>query len=181
MYKRFYDTDKLCRYLNKKYKTEFTNHSIAIMAYKNGVVKDICKHTVTQSNLNYIQEKKLIKDYQEGSLTLEEICAKYGYKTRKSVVDKVKKHKQTVRSYDETREFRKTYLGFSLEKLDCDWKAYYIGLMLTDGWISKNRINLSLTDKDAIEFLCDKINVKYNTINRKKTNQCFVFQLVLKN
>lgn len=159
LYENFYDTDRVCEYLKKRYNLELTPHRLTSIASSYGIQKKIKRWTVTQSKLNYLEEKELVKDYLEGKMTLKEICDKYGYKNVHSVRKKVIKYGLKTRSKFESYDLRKTYKTDIFEKINEDWKAYYLGLLLTDGCIQGTVIGLSLIDKDAIEYIANKLNV----------------------
>ncbi len=87
----------------------------------------------------------------------------YGFATKKSITDKVKKHypdsyKQII---EEARNNRKNY-SIDLKIIDSEFKAYFIGLMLTDGYISgNNKFGLQMTDEDVIKYIADVTNNTY--------------------
>jgi len=50
--------------------------------------------------------------------------------------------------------------------------------MLTDGWVHKNQIGLSMTDKDVIEFVCNYFGKELTTINKSgKRKQQYRFTI----
>ena len=111
------------------------------------------------------QELELIEEYRKGTPVIE-LMAKYGYKTKKSITDKVKKYfpKQYQEIIKEAQNNRRGYT-YSLEKLTSPFDAYFLGLLLTDGYVLSDRdgIGLDLTDEDAIQFIAKTINTKYNS------------------
>jgi len=84
-----------------------------------------------------------------------------------SVIDILKKNNISPRLAKETKHQNKSYKNFSLKRLDTETKAYFVGLMLTDGYVNytKKNIGLDLCDKDVIEFLASYINCSYSIIN----------------
>jgi hypothetical protein len=60
-----------------------------------------------------------------------------------------------MRTQDEANKMRKTYEETMFNKLDAEWKAYMVGLLLTDGYITNDQIGLDLTDEDAISYLAE--------------------------
>jgi len=111
--------------------------------------------------VNYkIQE---MKDLYDKGLSLKQIAKIFGYKTGKSISDKFKKHNIPTRSIKEQKALLKTYDESFLEKLDASWKGYFIGLMLTDGWINTDKTNVGLqsVDEDLISFISLCTNKNY--------------------
>ena len=101
------------------------------------------------------QELQLIEEYKKGT-PVQELMAKYGYKTKKSIIDKVKKYypnnyKEIIQ---EARDNRRGYV-YSLEKITSPFDAYLIGLLLTDGYVLSDRdgIGLDMTDEDVFPKL----------------------------
>lgn len=179
LYIKFYNSQKVCDYINNKYNMNLTVSIIRKFASKMGKQKILRERAITQSKLSYIEEKQLINDYISG-MTMIEVANKYGYKTHNSVANKLLKYNIPIRSKDKTLLNKKSYKDFSFEKIDSDWKAYYLGLLLTDGCIQGTTINLGLIDKDAIKYLCDNINVKYTTRNYKLTNRKTMYQFTIR-
>lgn len=165
LYKDFYSTEKLCLYLKKRFGIEITEMALTNFSFAHGVKKSISKQSFC-GKTDYLQQKQIVKDYSENNLTTTQLQKKYNYKTRKTITDIVKKFGKTPRTSAETKNISKTYYGFSMKKIDSELKAYYLGLLLTDGWVSNNRVFLDLTDEDVMTFLSKKINV--NLINRKR-------------
>lgn len=57
---------------------------------------------------------------------------------------------------------RKYFFNKSIfEKIDCEWKSYYLGLIYADGCVRKSNISLGLQEKDR--FIIDILNdIVYN-------------------
>ena len=113
------------------------------------------------------QELQLIEEYKQGTPVCS-LCKKYGFKTKKSITDKVKKYypNDYEEIVEEARRSRKGY-NFSLTKIDSEFDAYFIGLMLTDGYIScKHDIGIDLVDEDCIAFLSESIGKSYSTYTK---------------
>lgn len=110
------------------------------------------------------QEKQLIQDYISG-VPVNSLISKYGFKTKKSIIDKVKKYYPN--DYNEiinlARQKRKGY-NYKLGKITNEFDAYYLGLLMTDGYISRNTdVGLDLVDEDCIAFLSQVINKPYKS------------------
>ena len=92
--------------------------------------------------------------------------SKYGYKTKKSIIDKVKKH--CGESYKEiiqqAQDNRRGYT-YSLEKITSPFDAYLIGLLMTDGYVLSDRdgLGLDMTDEDVISFVAKTIGTNYKS------------------
>lgn len=112
----------------------------------------------------------MVLEYVNGESTTY-LRKKYGYKTNKSVIDKVKKYGYTVRSNIEEKMKNKLHRDFSLEKIDNLFKAYYLGLLVTDGYVVNNAVGLDLVDKDVIEFISHVVKKPYSTYVQKEPNQ----------
>lgn len=118
------------------------------------------------------QELQLIEEYKKG-IPVHQLCTKYGFATKKSITDKIKKYypKQYQDIINEARYNRKGYC-FTLDKIDSEFDAYYIGLMLTDGYVSsKHDIGIDLVDEDCISFLSESIGKKYSAYSNLYSSQ----------
>lgn len=124
-------------------------------------------------------DKDIINDYKKGYST-NELAHKYGFKTKKSILDRLHKYNIDVRTTREHYDLRYEYRSFSMAKIDTKFKAYYLGLMLSDGYIVGDGIGISLTDKDCIAFLSEQIGKNYNTINRGE-NRKIQYRIMMKN
>lgn len=109
------------------------------------------------------EERKIVEEYLNG-VPVNVLLARYGYKTKKSIFDKVAKY--YTGNNDPSviaKNARKPY-ALSLEKIDTRFNAYFVGLMLTDGYIcSTNKFGIDLTDEDCIAFLSESTGQKYAT------------------
>ena len=119
------------------------------------------------------QEKHLVTEYINGASVLS-LMEKYNFKTKKSITDKVKKYypdnyKQLI---EKAKINRKGY-NFSLKKIQNEFDAYLIGLLLTDGYITSDRdgFGIDLTDEDCISFLSKGLNVNYKTYSYNEQNK----------
>lgn len=93
---------------------------------------------------------------------------KYGYKTKKSITDKVKKYyPNDYKNIIKTAQDNRRGYTYSLEQITSPFDAYLIGLLLTDGYVLSDRdgIGIDLTDKDAIKFIADTIGTTYKSYN----------------
>ena len=120
------------------------------------------------------QELQLIEEYKKGTPVVE-LMAKYGYKTKKSITDKVKKYypneyQDIVKT---ARDGRRGYV-YSLKELTSPFDAYLVGLLLTDGYVLSDRdgVGLDMKDEDVIAFVANTIGTKYSSYENesKKTH-----------
>lgn len=117
------------------------------------------------------QELSLIEEYRKGN-SVKSLMEKYGFATKKSVTDKIKKHfPDTYKSIiEEAKNNRKDY-NYRIEKISNDFDAYFIGLMLTDGYISEDRkVGIDLADEDCIAFLSNSIGKSYKSYEPSSGN-----------
>ncbi len=111
------------------------------------------------------QELQMVQEYIDGT-PVTELMAKYGYKTKKSISDKVKKYypdeyKDIIK---QAQNNRRGYM-YSLEKITSPFDAYLVGLLLTDGYVLSDRdgVALDMTDEDVIKFVADTIGTTYKS------------------
>lgn len=109
----------------------------------------MCKRKLT------IEQEYEVKEKYEDGFLIPDLMKMYGFKTKKSIYDIITRRGGKTRSFQETLEIKNPKRKISFEILDDPFKAYFVGLMLTDGWVSGNAICLSMTDKDVIEFVCE--------------------------
>lgn len=111
-------------------------------------------------------EKQIVNEYLNGAST-KFLMNKYGFKTRKSITDKVKKYGYSIRSSREEKMKDKPYEYFSMNTIDSAFKAYFLGLLLTDGYVVHNTVGLDLIDEDCIKFISSTINKQYKSYKRE--------------
>ena len=120
------------------------------------------------------QELQLVEEYRKGTPVVE-LMAKYGYKTKKSITDKVKKYypDEYENIVKEAQSGRRGYT-YSLSELTSPFDAYLVGLLLTDGYVLSDRdgLGLDMTDEDVIAFVANTIGTKYTSydVENKKTH-----------
>lgn len=111
------------------------------------------------------QELQLVEEYKKGAPVIE-LMGKYGFKTKKSIADKIKKYypDDYTQIVEEARNNRRGYT-YSLEKITSPFDAYLIGLLLTDGYVLSDRdgLGLDLIDEDCIQFIANTIGLKYKS------------------
>ena len=118
---------------------------------------------MSASKLSKEQELQLVEDYRSG-MSVEQVRVKYGFKTRKSVTDKVKKYypDQYEQIIKENRDNIKGY-SYSFKEIQSEFEAYFLGLLLTDGYVTPrgSDVGIDLTDEDCISFLSKAIGKDY--------------------
>lgn len=124
--------------------------------------------------LSQEQELQLVKEYRNGTPVME-LMAKYGYKTKKSIIDKVKKYypENYQNIIKDAQNNRRGYV-YSLAELTSPFDAYLVGLLLTDGYVLSDRdgLGLDMTDEDVIKFVAETIGTTYSSYEAegKKTH-----------
>lgn len=107
------------------------------------------------------QEKQIVEEYISG-VSVNTLCEKYKYKGKKSILDKVKKYHpddyaEVIALAKKNREGWK----WSLSKIQSDFDAYFIGLMLTDGYVYKDGVGIDLIDEDCISMIANQTKNEY--------------------
>lgn len=129
------------------------------------------------------EEKKIAKEYIDG-FSSKELCEKYGYKTEKSIIDKVRKYygEQFVRTQRESLMINKPYANFTINRMNSKFNAYYLGLLSADGCVhkEKNCVELSMTDEDVISFISNHIGKEYKKYKRPENRQD-IFRIIVNN
>ncbi len=94
-------------------------------------------------------------DLYESGLSGQQIAEIYGFKTSKSIYDRFKKVNFQPRTSEETVSLNKQYKENFMENIDTHWKGYFLGLLLSDGWVNKEKqsIHLDMIDKDTMSFI----------------------------
>lgn len=180
LYRDFYDTNKVIDYIKWRFDIKTTYRGLAMMACKYGIEKRYKNH-YSHSAISRDDEKEMVRLYTEKDYSTKKIANLFGYNTRKSITDKLKRHGVNIKSNKKTRNESKSYYDFSLEEITSKEKAYLIGLLLTDGYVIKNYegIGLSLTDRDCIDFLADYIGMEYYTRKSRKKHHLTRYRIQL--
>ena len=118
------------------------------------------------------QELQLVNEYRQGA-SVQSLMTKYGYASKKSITDKVKKYfpNEYQQIIEEAKKSRKSY-SYTLEKITSEFDAYFLGLILTDGYVARSReIGIDLSDEDCIQFLSNTIGKEYKTYQQQSGNK----------
>lgn len=180
--------DKISRYMMLYKSVEITvtqisalidNYSRASRAYyktEKISINNICN----KKRLTLEEEQGVIDLYKQG-MSSYALADMYNFKTKKSILDILSRHNISPRKSSDYLRENLSYKHFSLESIDSIEKAYFIGLMLTDGYINFNRgyLSLELTDKDAMTYISKYIQCGIYTINPKEDNHKVKYRIVI--
>ena len=181
MYEGARNTEKICSYLNKRFSLQMTPSKLRNLAKTYNFKKG--KHSkMKNSFITSRDEIEIVRKYRDGT-TIKDLMTSYGFKTQKSITDVLKYH--NINPWNEYLircEKEKTYNDFSMEKIDTPFKSYYLGLMATDGWVDEknNRVSISLTDRDCIDFLSKNINCSYASYQKEGIQDFHIINLTSK-
>lgn len=115
-----------------------------------------------------MEVKEMAKLYATG-LSTGQIAKLIGYKTAKSVGDKMKTAGYKLRTSQETTSMKKTYDENMFKYIDASWKGYFLGLLLTDGWVTgKNTVGYSTVDRDIIDYMSMCTNKSIQTVDSQE-------------
>lgn len=125
------------------------------------------------------EEKQMVQEYIQG-VPVKTLMLKYGYKTKKSIVDKVKKH-ESVEAIAIAKNNRKGY-HIEFNGITDNFSAYFLGLMLTDGYIQDdNKFGIDLTDKDCIAFISKITDKEYKSYKRETEGYKTRYRIIFSN
>lgn len=100
-----------------------------------------------------------MKRLYDSGMSCAEIAKIFGYKTPKSISDKLKRFGVDIRTGQNKNSQTVVYNTDIFQNIDSEWKAYYLGLLLTDGWITHredgvvNTIGYSSVDRDVVDYI----------------------------
>lgn len=176
-YKNIRNVDLIIKYFNKKYNHDITKRSLALLMSRHRIKKG--KRNAKKFIISADDEYKIIKLYKSG-LRASQIANIFGFKTRKSIYDILISHNIPRREHSEYT----SYKDFVLNKIDSQFKAYYVGLMITDGYVTKEEsgrvfFGIQLVDLDCIQYLSKNINVTYTTIKANSEKHQTMYRVVI--
>lgn len=127
-----------------------------------------------------VQEKQIALEYIDGA-TADQLAEKYGFSTRKSVTDKVKKYfPDQWEEIKNNKRIKKKGYDYKLEKISNEFDAYFLGLLLTDGYVSREKaVGIDLVDEDCIAFLSKSIGREYQSYKSNMSNEKIRYRLLL--
>lgn len=164
---------KIVNYFNKRYDKSLTVEALATMMNKYGIKN---RKRYGERQVTYKQKMDIIKKYKDGVSTAD-IAKEYNYQTRNSIYQILDEYKIDRRTQDDINYMNCQYRDLSFKKIDSEVKGYFLGLLLTDGYLVRKQIGLSLTNKDCIEFIHNTLNLPMTTINRP--NRQTMYRVVL--
>lgn len=182
LYESCRNTDKIVDYLNMRLSKPITRTNLGMIAKRHGYTKMVRKKNAN-SFLTVTQEKELLLKYREGASSYQ-LMREYGFQTGKSVTDILKKNGIDPWSVYTSRVVENTpHVNFSMQSVDTPFKAYFLGLMATDGWVSEQRksVSLSLVDEDCISFVSQQIPCSYSSHSAKKDTHKKFYKIFLRN
>ena len=122
------------------------------------------------------EEKQIVQEYISG-VPVKTLMIKYGYKTKKSIADKVKKYK-SIDAIEIARNNRKNY-QIKFDGISNLFNAYFLGLMLTDGYIQdNNKFGIDLTDEDCIAFISNITGKEYKSYKSLEENHKTRYRII---
>lgn len=127
------------------------------------------------------QEKQLVQEYISG-IPVKDLMIKYNFATKKSITDKVKKYYgENYKNLINFAKINRKGYHYTFEKINNQFDAYYLGLLLTDGYITTRGtdVGLDLVDEDCISFLSNGIGKKYNVIKKYRSNEQTRYRLIV--
>lgn len=146
-----------------------------------------------QSPESIKKSQNVMNDYNNG-MKIADLMKKYNYKTDRSIYNIINNYKlqnKEVQSHYNNNLNINTNINIMTHEeinklniiipqsnnvydfliIDEPWKAYFIGIMLTDGCINKNNnISICIVDKEIIELFANKFNIKIKTCILKDLN-----------
>lgn len=160
------NTDKIISYFNSRFHRTITKGYLLTLMSKANVQKNNRKRLKS----SYITEKdrtEIVRLYRNG-MKVKEITDLYGFKTTKSILDILHDFNIDVHN-DNIMHHSNCDIDFTY--VDSYFKGYFLGLLLTDGYIMSkhNGIGLDLCDSDCIDFICKTIRVNSSFIKASKT------------
>lgn len=115
--------------------------------------------------LSQEQERQLVEEYRKGTPVIE-LMAKYGFKTKKSIIDKVKKYyPNDYKDLIVQAQGNRRGYSYSLKEITSPFDAYLVGLLQTDGYALSDRdgVGLDMADEDVISFVAKTVGTKYKS------------------
>ncbi|AJD93598.1 hypothetical protein JMA_42810 (plasmid) [Jeotgalibacillus malaysiensis] len=184
-FKRLYtygnNLESMAKYLTVKTGQKVTVLALRDVAHKNKIKRDSSTRKPPGNQLyDSEMEKQICSGYKEG-LSAQQLADKFGFKSKRSILVILKNNGVKSRTKTQIRNAKISYADFSFEKIDSPEKAYFLGLLLTDGYVIKSRgyVGIDLVDKDAIELISKITNQKYNVIPTDNENHKDKYRIIL--
>lgn len=165
MYNKCTSPVMLINYFNTKYNVSITITAIRAAASKAGFLRET--RFVDEKNLKLKKQdqKDIVKMYLSNKTTVD--IAKIYNCTPKAVNDVLRKHNVEIRKGKTAFVNYKQY-PVLFDSIDNNFKAYFLGFMLTDGYLTqgRNSISIQLKDYDAVKFISEHINSTVVNVSR---------------
>lgn len=147
----------LLKYFNSKYGFNLSINGIRTAALRANISRD--KKFISDNSLKLKKkdQENIINMYLNNKTSVE--IAKIYNCTPKTILDILNKHNIQRRKGKLAFVNNRNY-PIIFDKIDTEFKAYFLGFMLTDGYLTRKRNNISiqLKDYDAIKFISEHTN-----------------------
>lgn len=180
LYKKAYSVDKVITYARKSLGIVISKKALVTLAHRAGVSRDRIDRTSIKI-LTRMQEKEVVDKYKNGKSSVI-LSSEYGFKTSNSILQVLEKNNIPRRTLKENTENFKKYSDFDLTVIDSNFKAYYIGLMLADGYVHKNEktwahyLDLSMIDEDVMQFVGQHTGAGFKKVNIQRGNREAIYR-----
>jgi len=162
--KQLYDEGNSVHEIAEEMRTVARNVSETLKGY--GIKPNVVKKQFQKNTRTPELEQKIIRLYELG-LSAAHICVEteYNFRTPKSITDILKKYGRKMQEQKELElHVNSTIFNF----IDTEEKAYWLGLLITDGWVYKkggsHTIGISLEEKD--KYLMEEFKKFLGTPNK---------------
>lgn len=165
MYGKCSNPIALLNYFNSKYNLAMTLDALRVAASRAGISRPTRYVAEKNLKLKRQDQKDIIEKYLNRKTTIE-IAKEYNC-TSKAIIDVLKKHNIQLRSGREAFVNYRQY-PIQFDVIDNEFKAYFLGFMLTDGYLTtgRNNVSIQLKDYDAVKFISDNINSTVQSVSR---------------
>lgn len=130
---------------------------------------EILKNNKIKSRDNFItlNDVLICKSYNSGK-TLQQVAVEFGVSDG-TIKERLKKHNIKIRPN------RKYFFDETIfEKIDTEWKAYFLGLLYADGGVNKTSVNIALHHQDS-EVLKKIAYIVYGNCSILKTIKARIY------
>lgn len=115
------------------------------------------------------QVRYIITEYVDKDRTLKELSQEFNVQPQ-SIRNLLRKNKIDITN-KKTRNFPRN--SYYFQKIDCQEKAYWLGVLLSDGSVYKNKVSLGLKDLEHVEKFRRAIQATNNKIVKVVDNRFF--------
>lgn len=166
-YKKNIKVESISKYIENKYNVSISASAIYVRMNELNIKRN--KHVFNRVIVNKKEEKEIVKKYLKGQSSID-LMKEYGFKTSESITNILKSNGVKPRTQIEVNNLKVKSIDFNFINIDSNFKAYYLGILLTDGYLntSRNNVSVQMCDKDIIDFIAK--NTKSTVIAVKKKN-----------